>query len=383
MAFNRMYYCIFFLNIFLSCNKNIKIEDELINIKVDIDKEPKVVDFNDYFVSSNVIALESIDESIFSRIDRLCLFNEQIYILDKQMNTVFIFNSNGKFIKKIHKIGKGPQEYQSLTDFTIDRENGQIVLYSDRPYKLFFYDLSGNLIKTKKLNDLYNSISSLNGKIIFRNKHDDHKEYLLYAYDIKKDKMNGFFRLNQKDKIFKNDFIAHRPALTKDKFIHVSFPYSNLIYEYNDNSQAAKYFIDFGAKNMPEYVYEDEKSFQELFKYGRENNYGFGICNFRENDDYITFNYQISKLVIYNKKTKESNVVKIIHNDNMIYGSYIAHNGDDNKFVSVCRSQTFKKQMKIYKQEKKWNMIPNYIKKIDNRVSSEYDNPILLIYTFK
>jgi hypothetical protein len=365
--------------IFTSCSTPIKSEN-VESIKIDVKSEPVEIEFDDYFSSKNVIALETNENSIFSKIDRICLYDKKIFILDRKLNSVLVFKENGSFLYKIQNIGRGPQEYAGLMDFTIDEKNKNIVLYTHRPYSLYIHNMDGSFIKKVKLNDLYINIASNDGKIFFLN-NQANKKYLLFGYDVINGKEDGFLEIDNHNEIYSNYGIGY-PLLTKDENIHLSFPYSETIYEQNEKGVQAKYYVDFGNQKMPEDIYKTKKSFSELFDYGRSNNYGYGICNFRENKDYITFNYQLTNLVIYSKKTKKLKTVSNIKNNDMINGSYIAHDGNDNNFVSQYPAKAFKIQMSIYKKEGVWDKVPDNIKKLDNLVT-DYDNPLLLIYKFK
>lgn len=364
---------------FISCDSPIK-KENIETIKVDIKSENVEAKFDDYFSSKNVIALETNENSIFSNIDRISLYDHKIFILDRKLNSVLVFKEDGSFLYKIKNIGRGPQEYSGLMDFTIDKKNKNIILYTHRPYGLYIHNMDGSFIKKVKLNDLYMNIASIDGKIIFLNK-ELKKEHLLFDYDIVKDKMEGFLKISGRDETYSHYGIGS-PMLVKDRNIHLSFPYSETIYELNKKGLKAKYYVDFGAQKMPDDIYKTKKNFKELFEFGKANDYGYGICDFRENKDYITFKYGLTNLVIYSKKTKKSKIVKAIKNDDMIYGSYIAHDGNDNNFVSQLPVMVFKKQMDIYKEEGIWDKVPENIKQLDNLVTDN-DNPLLLIYKFK
>lgn len=364
---------------FSSCNTSIE-KENVETIKVDIKSEPVAVEFADYFSSKNAIALETNENSIFSKIDRISFYDNKIFILDRKLNSVLVFKENGSFLYKIKNIGRGPQEYSGLMDFAIDEKNKNIILYTHRPYGLYIHKLDGSFVKKVKLDDLYINLGSIEGKIYFLNTQAKN-EYLIFDYDIDKNVKEGILEITDCNETYSHYGIGY-PFMTKDRNINLSFPYSETIYELNKKGVQAKYYVDFGAQKMTEDIYKTKRNFRELFEYGQANDYGYGICNFRENKDYITFNYQLINLVIYSKKTKKAKTVKIIKNSDMISGSYIAHDGNDNNFVQQYSAKTFKKQMDIYKEEGLWDKVPDNIKKLDNLVT-DYDNPLLLIYKFK
>lgn len=363
-----------------SCNSSISRENTEI-IPVDVKSEKSNVEFSDYFYKKNVIALETNENSIFSKIDRISFYSNKIFILDRKLNSILVFReTNGSFLFKINNIGRGPDEYTGLMDFTIDEKNKHILLYTHRPYALYIHNLDGSFVKKVKIDDLYTNIAAINGRISFLNT-DRKKDYLLIDYNIDTNEKKGFLEIKGIDKAYSNFGIQY-PLLTRDKNIHLSLPYSETVYEQNEKGVEAKYYIDFGSQKMPEDIYEEKKSFRELFDYGQANNYGYGICNFRENKDYVTFNYQLTNLVIYSKKTKKAKKIEYIKNDDMVYGSYVAHDGDDNNFVSQYPAKVFKEQMNIYKKEGIWAKVPKHIKQLDSLVTDN-DNPLLLIYKFK
>lgn len=375
---NRIFIIISFI-FFTSCDNSIKTE-HVESIKVDLKSKPVEIEFDDYFSSKKAIALETNEKSIFSKIDRISFYDNKIFILDRKLNSVLVFKENGSFLYKINNIGRGPQEYTGLMDFAIDEKNQKIILYTHRPYGLYIHKLDGSFVKKVILKDLYINLGVIDGEIFFLNTKAK-KEYLVFDYDLDKNEKQGFLEITNRDETYSNYGIGY-PLLTKDKNIHLSFPYSEIIYELNKENVQAKYYVDFGSGKMPEDIYKIKRNLNELFQYGQANNYGYGICNFRENKDYITFNYQLVNLVIYSKKTKKEEKVKIIKNSDMIFGSYIAHDGNDNNFVQQCSATTFKNQMRSYKEGDVWDKVPNNIKHLDSLVN-DYDNPLLLIYKFK
>lgn len=379
---SRRFFILLFV-LFFSCKKELEKSNRNIEtIKIDVTIKGENVNYHEYFSSSKVLPLETKSESIFSRIDKISLYKDKLFILDRRTNSLLIFNREGKFLNKIKNIGKGPNEYISLTSFAIDEEMENIILYTDRPYGLFIYDFEGVFIRKEKLENLYFNIELMDNEAVLLNK-DPKRKYTLFKHDLMGEFQNKFLEMNIKDEIFKNDIIGGRPNLTRDKNIHLTFPYSENIFELKEDKLEIKYTIDFGKHRIPENLYKQKKGFKELFPYARKNNLGFGICNFRENNNYAMFNFQISKLAIYSKKTKETKIIKRFDNEDFIYGSYLAHCGDDNKFISYCPARIFKKQMNFQKKnDESWNKVPNSIKLMDSLIT-ENDNPILLIYTFK
>ena len=90
------------LIVFSSCKKTTnKFENVYVEaIKVDVQEKYSTGDFNDYFSLSKVIALETNERSVFSNIDRISLYDDKIFILDRKTNAVLIFTNTGRFFKQ-------------------------------------------------------------------------------------------------------------------------------------------------------------------------------------------------------------------------------------------------------------------------------------------
>src|SRR6056300_205469 len=65
------------------------------------------------------IPLETNDASLFGNIHKLIVSDSCVYIIDYQQ-TILKFGTDGSFINRISKQGRGPEEYGDSFDFAID-----------------------------------------------------------------------------------------------------------------------------------------------------------------------------------------------------------------------------------------------------------------------
>ncbi|MDR3095059.1 MAG: 6-bladed beta-propeller, partial [Bacteroidales bacterium] len=56
------------------------------------------------------IPLETSPECLIGRIDKIISFDDKYYILDRQTESILVFDSTGKYLFKIAQIGNGPGE---------------------------------------------------------------------------------------------------------------------------------------------------------------------------------------------------------------------------------------------------------------------------------
>jgi hypothetical protein len=128
-----------------SCIQEEKTKDlRVIDLAGNVGKT-SVVNLSDIAESIDYIPLETNDEALLAPpLTNLSFVNGKLYI--SQFRTeIKIFNQDGSFIKIFNKKGRGPQEYESLSDFYIDPLTSDLLIYSHR--KLSEYNNEGDFIK--------------------------------------------------------------------------------------------------------------------------------------------------------------------------------------------------------------------------------------------
>jgi hypothetical protein len=74
------------------------------------------------------------------------------YLLDDRQFYLFIFDSTGRYVNRIAKVGQGPGEYTYISDFLINTKKKRIEMLS--PYRqIFCYDYEGNFIENIRFSD--------------------------------------------------------------------------------------------------------------------------------------------------------------------------------------------------------------------------------------
>ena len=187
----RVKILIFSLIILISCNH----KESKIHIVKTIDS--KLINNNIFYLSalgsfSGFIPLESTDSSLISSINKMYFLNDYIFILDKKGGKgLYIFDRKGQFIRKIGKVGKGPGEYISIDDFTIDRNKSIIYFLADRK-NILLYDIRGQYIRSFKTQFYASKIeyNNTSNKIYFVG--DDLGDNLVIA-NLNGKKIKGFF----------------------------------------------------------------------------------------------------------------------------------------------------------------------------------------------
>lgn len=150
-----------FLSVVFSCSDagnqlpNYGIGDALTKCKIGNEKE--------LISSIRYVPLETSDSCLISEPLYFSLYLDKIVIADSKHN-VFLFDTTGKFVKRIGIKGKGPGEYQTIFGYSFDHSTGNIHLSS--PQNTIVYNINGDYIK--KLNFKFDFESMLvdDGKYI-------------------------------------------------------------------------------------------------------------------------------------------------------------------------------------------------------------------------
>lgn len=129
--------------------------------------------------SFKVIQLETTDQSLIGgHIGKIKKIANK-YFISSDKKELLVFDSTGLFIKKIGKIGQGPGEYSSISDYDVF-ENGNIAILDIN--KLLLYDKYGIYIKTVPLD-----ITGFNIKIINEDRillYSSGEKYVIYEFNM-------------------------------------------------------------------------------------------------------------------------------------------------------------------------------------------------------
>lgn len=113
-------------------------------------KIPDYVDETDpdtVFKSYKFIPLETKDECLIGKIDKILFHKNRIFILDERRGNAFVFDDMGKFLCRLGETGRGPGEHLSAKDLSLDIVKKRITLLDTSGQKLLHYDLDGKFLE--------------------------------------------------------------------------------------------------------------------------------------------------------------------------------------------------------------------------------------------
>lgn len=242
-------------------------------------------------------------DKIISNIDKVKLLKDKIYVQDSKTIALLEFNSDGKFIKQIGRIGAGPGEYLSVHDFEIDEITGHIFILSLQKMSLIEYDKDGKYIKSFKIPVFASKFVLTKDKILFYLNSNSNELSGKCDLIILDREMNYIEKTLCRDNIA--DFMC---SLSGDigmnsKGVYVTKALENSIYYFDNNNLKKKYSINFEKHELPE---EFRNSFSSYRKHALD--YKYLSKPILENDNLLAFYYMKKSRITFFIFDKKRNI---------------------------------------------------------------------------
>lgn len=378
---------IFFLAIItlISCNKKASISiNQDIKYQINISKSIKINNsLGEYISNFKYIRLKNIpiEDFIFS-ITKVVFFENNFYVLDARKSNLFVFDSNGEYIRKIGKRGNGPGEYKSANDFIINSQTKEITILGINNIALFVYSLESEFIKKIQFDDFYpKKIELLNDSYVLYTSYSSNINQDLIYTNLKGKEIGYGFKYPEDIDQISFDFSG---GITKsyDNLLYTGSSSSD-IYEIDNNyNSRLKYRIDLGENS-----WQSSSKF-ELHKFDRElrrMNISFLLDNYIENNDILFFSFM--------DKSKEKQGFYNISNNKVYTTDSFSKDGMNRFFNNICgkkdnlliasfNPQYYEGLANKYKGFK--NSIKNINFELYNNLEAikSDEDPILLLFNF-
>ena len=225
-----------------SCNKTIDISHKILYSDLD---HYQSIPTEKLFSKIEIIPLETNEQSLIQRISKVIEYNSYLYILDSRQKAILIFDKTGKFISKIHTVGRAPSEYSLLYDIAINTYSKTLDAL-DPMGKIITYDLKGNYISSIYLPHppmAYHLISILNeDSILLHTEPYITTDYTFRIFSRKADSITKQFNKQQ-------EFIAWNtkgPLQIYKDTLYYSQAIHNEVYQIINDSLYHAYSWNFG-----------------------------------------------------------------------------------------------------------------------------------------
>ena len=394
----KLLVCSYICILFASCSDKQQQTEKFMNrtcYTIDLDGSKEIsIPYSSIFKNARTIILEFEEDCMIGRIDELQVFDECFYILDRfYAKSLFVFDMEGKFLRKIGSLGQGPGEYIRISDFTIDTENRFIFLLDNGRY-VHKYRLDGTYIssitmqmpRTNSLfiqfynNRLYSSVRA------YTPAPDD---YMLVEIDPNTGKL-----LSKSLPLKYNKGWAELVIMGHSFFMsRLGSPprYAQL---YMDTIMSiGEYilpYIELKSKNLVTEKDIDLANFQKQDMDGLSfldrNSKIWDVHSFVENDNIIIFKYRSGSRgshfsVVFHKETESVRIAKYLSNDMVLKPShdwFVNFRFADKQGVyEISRPQDIQEFIRDGK-------VVSKLDKLDQLINlNEESNPVIFYYEFK
>lgn len=308
------------------------------------------------------------------------------YILNR--NAITVFYKNGKFLKRIKEIGKGPGEYLQINNFIL-ADGKYIEIMDGRQHKLIRYDLKMNkLISEKKISfNAWTYAHLSNGNYVFyTNKATNNIGNKKFLYKILV--MDKSFKIIRSRFPFKvklgqayYSFNQPKTLISGSQKVHYNALLTDTIYAITPDSIQPAFFIDYGKFKLNHLNKKKLSSSGDLYKYLAKHNNEFivGVTYLITTPSQISFNFIYNKhsyLFLFNKNNHKARIIR-----NIKYGSEkinlpkpIQIAGSD--YLGIYSWARLQK-LSLKKLDKDTTAYSSLIKG-----KQEYQNPVLVLYNF-
>lgn len=136
----RVILTVFLLYLFSNCQNKETINEGPVFIDLD---ESKKVNLSDYFQHIEYSLLEVPDSIPLAKVWKFGMSTDKIFVSDRELNNVLIFDAFGQFKNIIKATGQGPNEFQSMEDYQVFDDHIYVLDGSLR--KILKFDFEGKV----------------------------------------------------------------------------------------------------------------------------------------------------------------------------------------------------------------------------------------------
>jgi hypothetical protein len=212
----------------------------------------------------------SSDDFLFKGIDKIKICGDRIFIMDRQVRKLIVFDKNGKGIGLVGHVGQGPGEYVRVHEFDVD-QYGNIFLIDGTSDRLFVYNKNLEFVSVKRMPFESTMLRCLpDNKLMFGLSHWNNGDNKSRKIAITDTTMKTEHVYLQYDEYFDDRVVfgTSRFANAGDKILY-NQAINDSVYEFSQDGKLSNtYFFDFGKRSLPnDYKKELETNMNKFDKY--------------------------------------------------------------------------------------------------------------------
>ena len=313
----RMFICTLFIALplfFVSCSEDAPEPESILHLNP----------YHSYhevlssFISEvDYISLETDQMSFIGNVEKIKASEDRLYLLDARVsNALYVYDYDGNLDYKISNYGRGPGEFMGPYDFTIDEEEGEIIIFDAGGLKLSRFNLNdGSFIEDTSLEFRFSRFNAYKDGFIFflNNISTSDGGYNVIRTDRELNVLDNHLEMNPN--MLNYVFALPTNFSRYQDSIFLTIPADDQIYRFDQNNGNVEnyLYVDFGNASLPETYFRNHPDRQS--RRDAIGNSAHNISNYFEADDFYFFRYsrgaQGAHLYIQSKQTDE-----VIHTTN-------------------------------------------------------------------
>lgn len=214
------------------------------------EKAENVIGIDQIVDRCTFVRLETDKSNLIGKIDQVLLCDTFIIVVDKRIaKSILVFNSNGKFLNRISRLGNGPGEYLLINHVAIN-DKKEVCILDNIKGRITLFDITGRFVSSHVLPFKSLKMEFLgNDNILF-----DVENCVAISGNVKLIEKSCYVLTDYNGSVkyvFGEDLSYQNPSyqtyyenfLKSDGKIYCRLNHGNTIFEVNQNSVIARYEI--------------------------------------------------------------------------------------------------------------------------------------------
>lgn len=322
------------------------------------------------------IKLGDTGDVLIGDVSKLWITPQHIVIVDKfKAMSIFVFDRTGNAQAVINRLGRGPQEYTSLTDVCLTPDQQRIVVLDNSKKKLLYYNMNGDFLYDKNTSFWIGDLA-----------YADEQHIIAKTYGAQNEDPGLTSYENKDDNLYILDTLMHikqsmmpRTAILKqfEDRLYINAIHGDTIYRVaGSDGLVPQYRLDMSAINgVTNFGEESMERVMEI----RKNNAYFPN-DYVDGKDFALFRFSMPvaphmQLIMHNKHTGQNYSIEGTSKKALnIYFMEVSYAFDD-QFVAAIPAFRFVGDNTPMPGSEQRAVIQKNL--------TDDDNPVLLFYTLK
>ena len=322
------------------------------------------------------IKLGDTGDVLIGDVSKLWITPQHIVIVDKfKAMSIFVFDRSGNAQVVINRLGRGPQEYTSLTDVCLTPDQQRIVVLDNSKKKLLYYNMEGDFLYNKNTSFWIGDLA-----------YADEQHIIAKTYGAQNEDPGLTSYENKDDNLYILDTLMHikqsmmpRTAILKqfEDRLYVNAIHGDTIYRVaGSDGLVPQYRLDMSAINgVTNFGEESMEKVMEI----RKNNAYFPN-DYVDGKDFALFRFSMPvaphmQLVMHNKHTGQNYSIEGTSKKALnIYFMEVSYAFDDQFVAAIPAFRFVGDNAPMPGSEQRAAIQKNL---------TDDDNPVLLFYTLK